>query len=132
MVTDSDKLAVPLFVCGDSHKSLFSNAGTVPAWMCKPVAKNAVLQYAFEKVDLCHQENLGECFLPEKENQVTVPYLTSQKDLDDVELTRLNCPKCIIDVVLQLGYKSMGPDSDSASSKTERSKAPKKQQHLLK
>ena len=41
---EEGKWSAPVFVNGDQHKTLFSSS-MVPGWMCKPVAKNALLVY---------------------------------------------------------------------------------------
>ena len=44
------KLKAPLYVNGDSHKTLFSSS-LVPGWLCRPVTKDATMSY--------HQEPVG-------------------------------------------------------------------------
>lgn len=120
---------MPLFVSGDSHKSLFSGSGVVPGWMCRAVAKNPTLVYAFESVSM---ETLWPQWLQDLkifheggEQTLTVPYLTNHAQVDGEELTRPVCPKVDLDVVLQFGYKSV--ISQTVEDKATRpTKAPKK------
>ncbi len=50
MVDPERKLKAPLYVNGDSHKTLFSSS-LVPGWLCRPVTKDATMSY--------HQEPVG-------------------------------------------------------------------------
>ena len=134
VVTDNDRLSVPLFVSGDSHKSLFSGSGVVPGWMCRAVAKNPTLTYAFESMSM---EKLWPQWLQDLkifheggEQILTVPYLTNNAPVDGEELTRPVCPKVELDAVLQFGYKAVISQTVEDKSAT-RPKAPKRQQHLL-
>ena len=102
-----NKLWIPLYVCGEHHKSLFSTS-PVPAWICKTVAKNATMQLSTENCSVELPGSLANKIVHPNEQGGTgtgdglsapvkacfsMPYLSPAVQADSSELTRLAFPR---------------------------------------
>lgn len=147
-LTDGGHLWVPLYVLGESHKSVFSPA-LVAAWVVKVVNKNPTMVYGREvkpiSLPVLVEAGLRDRRAADAADDAADPtsaklalsYLRPDCENDQLngcDLTRLACPKADYaeSTVMPLGYRAASVNAFGETEKNNKPQMPKKAMHLLK